>query len=152
MCGYIFFISLGLCLGVGVLDHMITLCLIFWGTARPTVPKYMYPHSHQQCVRVPSFFTSLSTFVIICSFYCLAFLRNLWILSHIYLCLTVTCFLHLIMVILVWLAASYSLLICSTYKPSFVYCWYWWIPDRAWWLILDTTTLPLKKIEILITV
>lgn len=60
-----------------------------------------------------NFFTSFPTLVIICIFYYNHPCGAPWILYHIYLHFIVVTyfFLHLIMVILVWPAASYNLLI-----------------------------------------
>ena len=54
LCGCMFSFLLGVYLGVEVLDHVITLCLIFWGTAKLLSQSvYTILRFHQQCMRVP---------------------------------------------------------------------------------------------------
>lgn len=87
-----------------------------------TFPKYMYHFTFPPAIcEASSFFTPLSTFVIICSFYCSSPNGTyLNLESHIPVPYCDLFFLHLIMVILVWLAASYSSLIALYIcKPIF---------------------------------
>jgi len=152
------FISLRLCLGVEVLDHMITLCLIFWETARLLFQSICtILHSHQQCVRVPVSLLPCQHLLlsVVFFFFCSSPSGTcLNLESHIPVPYCDLFFLHLIMVILVRLAASYSLLIalhickpifCSSFTadPAEVQTG---LDDWSW----IQHYLPLKKIEILI--
>ena len=54
MCGHIFSFLLGIYLKVELLDHMLTLYLSFWGTARNIFPSgCTILHSYHQCMRLP---------------------------------------------------------------------------------------------------
>ena len=50
---HILLLPLGMYLGVEFLDHVITPCLTFWGTADCLQGGCNIPHSHHHCMRVP---------------------------------------------------------------------------------------------------
>ena len=55
-CGHMFLILLGIYLGVELLDHMVILCLTFWGDSKlftkVAIPFYIFPSSMYVCLCV----------------------------------------------------------------------------------------------------
>ena len=72
LCGHTDLFLLGRCQRVELLGHMLTLCLLFWGTAKlfPRVNDCIILCSHQQCTRVPIFLHLVNT----CN--CMSFFLN----------------------------------------------------------------------------
>ena len=90
---FTFFLS---CLGVGLLDHMIALFLVFWGTTILfSIVAYTNLHSHQQCNRVSFFpvmdFLTGDKWYLIMDLICIYLIIIKSNVEHLFMCLLDIC-------------------------------------------------------------